>query len=334
LALLEPGVSENGVGVSENGVIAQADAATKVFNVRQGLFNHRPLVAVDHVSFALESGKTLGLVGESGCGKTTLARLVLGSEPPTSGTITVKGIDTSRQRSRLKGVVQAVFQDPSSSLNPRMRIKTIVTEALGPLSVPRGQQRERMADALVRVGLPVTSADRFPHELSGGQRQRVAIARALIVRPALVVLDEPVSALDVSVRAQVLNLLRELQDDLGLTYLMTGHDLDVVHFMSDGIMVMYLGRVVEVGPADSVFFDPKHPYTRGLLASMPPTHPDQRGVSGTLPSGELPSPLAPPPGCRFHPRCPVAMPVCSQVEPQLLRLEDGRDVACHLVNPL
>jgi oligopeptide/dipeptide ABC transporter ATP-binding protein len=317
---------------SENGVIARAVGATKVFTIRQGLFNRRPLVAVNNVSFELPSGKTLGLVGESGCGKTTLARLVLGSEPPTAGTITVAGVD-SQKRSQLKGVVQAVFQDPSSSLNPRMRIASIVTEALGPLKVPRAEQRDRLGDALQRVGLPVSSAERFPHELSGGQRQRVAIARALIVRPALVVLDEPVSALDVSIRAQVLNLLRELQDDLGLTYLMTGHDLDVVHFMSDTIMVMYLGQVVEVGPGDAVFLRPLHPYTKGLIASMPPSHPAQRAVAAPVPAGELPSPLAPPPGCRFHPRCPVALPVCREVLPRLLRADDGREVACHLVNP-
>jgi oligopeptide/dipeptide ABC transporter ATP-binding protein len=315
-----------------NGMIARAEAVTKVFTVRQGLFNRRPLVAVDNVSFALPSGKTLGVVGESGCGKTTLARLVLGSEQPTAGTITVGGIETSRQRSRLKGVVQAVFQDPSSSLNPRMRIHSIITEALGPLAVSRSERHERMVDALMRVGLPTWTAERFPHELSGGQRQRVAIARALIVRPSLVVLDEPVSALDVSVRAQVLNLLRELQEDLGLTYLMTGHDLDVVHFMSDVIMVMYLGRVVEVGAADALFFRPLHPYTQGLIASMPPDHPGER-TTHALPKGELPSPLAPPPGCRFHPRCPVAMPVCSQLEPALRRVDDDREVACHLVNP-
>jgi oligopeptide/dipeptide ABC transporter ATP-binding protein len=232
----------------------------------------------------------------------------------------------------LKGVVQAVSQDPSSSLNPRMRIGSIATEALGPLSVPRSEQRERMLEALARVGLPTSSAERFPHELSGGQRQRVAIARALIVRPSLVVLDEPVSALDVSVRAQVLNLLRELQDDLGLTYLITGHDLDVVHFMSDAIMVMYLGQVVEVGAADALFFRPLHPYTRILISSMPPEHPGKRTTS-LLPKGELPSPLAPPTGCRFHTRCPVAMPVCSRLEPALKRIDDGREVACHLVNP-
>jgi oligopeptide/dipeptide ABC transporter ATP-binding protein len=315
-----------------NGVVARADGVSKVFGVRAGVFSRIPLLAVDNVSFELETGKTLGIVGESGCGKTTLARLVLGIEQPSAGAITVSGVDTSRQRSKLKGAVQAVFQDPSSSLNPRQRIRSIITESLGPIGVSRSEQRTRMLDALERVGLPVALADRFPHELSGGQRQRVAIARALIVRPSLVVLDEPVSALDVSVRAQVLNLLRDLQDDLHLTYLMTGHDLDVVHFMSDYIMVMYLGRVVEFGPSDAVFFNPQHPYTKGLIASMPPAHPDDR-PTGPLPAGELPSPLAPPPGCRFHPRCPVAIAECSKIEPKLASAV-GRDVACHLVNPL
>jgi oligopeptide/dipeptide ABC transporter ATP-binding protein len=275
----------------------------------------------------------LGVVGESGCGKTTTAKLVLGLETPTGGAIRfdgrdLVGLDTAGRRHYRKSV-QAVFQDPFASLSPRMRISAIIAEPLVTNeTVTPVEIRRRVLELLDLVGLPERSADLFPHEFSGGQRQRIAIARALAVSPKLVVLDEPVSALDVSIRAQILNLLRDLQEHLGLSYLFIAHDLAAVAHMSHEIVVMYLGKIVESGDARTLARNPKHPYTEGLFSAALPSHPDDRRDEVVL-AGEVPSPLNPPSGCRFHPRCPRAMPRCGQQMPALTHVE-GRMVACHL----
>jgi oligopeptide/dipeptide ABC transporter ATP-binding protein len=272
-------------------------------------------------------------VGESGCGKTTTAKLVLGLEQPTGGNIRFEGRDLQRLdtagRRHYRKSVQAVFQDPYASLNPRMRVGAIIAEPLVTNErLPASEVRQRILDLLDLVGLPARSADLFPHEFSGGQRQRIAIARALALSPKLVVLDEPVSALDVSIRAQILNLLRDLQAELGLSYLFIAHDLAAVAHMSHTIVVMYLGKIVESGDARTLAHAPKHPYTEALFSAALPSHPDERREEIIL-SGEVPSPLNPPSGCRFHPRCPHAMARCAEEEPMLRGIE-GRLVACHL----
>ena len=316
--------------------LLEAVDLTKHFAVRGGLFSskgHGAVRAVDGISFAVEKGKTLGVVGESGCGKTTTAKLVLGLEEPTAGSLRFEGtdldkLDTSGRRHYRKSV-QAVFQDPYASLNPRMRVGEIIIEPLVTHErLDRAAQRKRIEQLLDLVGLPAKAADLFPHEFSGGQRQRIAIARALALSPSLVVLDEPVSALDVSIRAQILNLLRDLQSELGLAYLFIAHDLAAVAHMSHTIVVMYLGRVVEIGAAATVANASRHPYTRALFAAALPSHPDEKREDIVL-SGEVPSPLAPPAGCHFHPRCPSMIDRCRSEDPKL-RIIDGVNVACHL----
>jgi oligopeptide/dipeptide ABC transporter ATP-binding protein len=272
-------------------------------------------------------------VGESGCGKTTTAKLVLGLEEPTGGSIRfegrdLEGLDAAGRRHYRKSV-QAVFQDPYASLSPRMRISDIIAEPLVTNEdISAGDVRKRVLRLLDLVGLAERSADLFPHEFSGGQRQRIAIARALALSPRLIVLDEPVSALDVSIRAQILNLLRDLQEQMGLSYLFIAHDLAAVAHMSHTIVVMYLGKIVEMGDARTLARTPKHPYTEALFSAALPSHPDERREEIILP-GEVPSPLNPPSGCRFHPRCPQAMPRCGEQEPVLAPVAD-RLVACHL----
>ena len=315
--------------------LLEAHNLTKHFPVRGGLFRkvEGAVRAVDSVSFTIEPGRTLGVVGESGCGKSTTAKLVLKLEEPTAGEIRFDGqslqsLDAEGLRKYRKSV-QAVFQDPYASLSPRMRVGSIIAEPLVTNeSLPRGEAKKRVAHLLERVGLPERAADLFPHEFSGGQRQRIAIARALALSPRLVVLDEPVSALDVSIRAQILNLLVDLQRDLGLAYLFIAHDLAAVAHMSHAIAVMYLGKIVEYGPAKTVAADPKHPYTQALFAAALPAHPDETREEIIL-AGEVPSPINPPAGCRFHPRCPHVMPRCS-VEVPPLDMALGREVACHL----
>jgi oligopeptide/dipeptide ABC transporter ATP-binding protein len=314
--------------------LLEVSGLTKHFPVRRGLLGGTQLVrAVESISFVIEPGRTLGLVGESGCGKTTTSRLILGLERPTAGSIRFEGRDVQaldRDGERhYRRSVQAVFQDPYASLDPRMRVSAIVAE---PLVIntdldPAGRRR-RVAELLDLVGLPERSAGLFPHEFSGGQRQRIAIARALALSPRLVVLDEPVSALDVSIRAQILNLLRDLQKRLEVSYLFIAHDLAAVAHMSQTIAVMYLGRIVEWGEAEAVALEPRHPYTQALFAAALPIDLDAPR-DGLVLAGEVPSPLAPPAGCRFHPRCPSVMPHCATQEPAL-RSSSGRLVACHL----
>jgi oligopeptide/dipeptide ABC transporter ATP-binding protein len=315
--------------------VIEAEGLTKHFQARRGLLggSQGMVRAVDGISFAIKPGRTLGIVGESGCGKTTTAKLVLGLEELTGGQMRFEGrdlraLDTAGRRNYRKSV-QAVFQDPYASLNPRMRIGQIIAEPLVTNErLEAAQVKKRILDLLDLVGLPERSADLFPHEFSGGQRQRIAIARALALSPKLVVLDEPVSALDVSIRAQILNLLRDLQDQLGLAYLFIAHDLAAVAHMSHTIAVMYLGKIVESGDARSLALKPKHPYTEALFSAALPSHPDEQRDEIILP-GEVPSPLQPPSGCRFHPRCPHAMPHCGADEPPLIAADD-RLVACHL----
>jgi oligopeptide transport system ATP-binding protein len=318
-------------------LILEVRDLVKHFEVGGGLFGGPPGVvkAVDGVSFAIRRGETLGLVGESGCGKTTTGRCILQLERPTSGQVIFEGRDlTKLGQVELRAVrrrVQVIFQDPYSSLNPRMTVGQIITEPLGVHGiVPERRAREaRMKSLLDRAGLLPAMALRYPHELSGGQRQRVGIARALAMEPSLIVCDEPVSALDVSIQAQIINLLEELQAEFGLTYLFVAHDLSVVRHISDRVAVMYLGKIVEITDRKSLYDNPLHPYTKALLSAVPIPDPAvEAGRERTVLGGEVPSPLNPPPGCVFHPRCPIAIDDCRHVVPELREIRPEHRVAC------
>ena len=318
-------------------MILEALEVKKHFAVAGGL---RPggvrgwIKAVDGVTVGVAEGETLGIVGESGSGKTTLAKMFLLLERPTAGTLRFQGTEIGafarQDLARYRQSVQAVFQDPYSSLNPRMRIEHIVGEPLRRKSVGgRVAVRERVGEALELVGLKRGAAALYPHEFSGGQRQRIAIARALVTYPKLIVLDEPVSALDVSIRAQILNLLKGLQERLGLAYMMISHDLAAARYLSTHLAVMYSGKLVETGACDAVYTEPLHPYTQALLSAALPLHPSARRQRIVL-SGEIPNPMNPPTGCRFHPRCPKAMPHCKTEEPAWREVRPAHFTACHL----
>jgi oligopeptide/dipeptide ABC transporter ATP-binding protein len=307
------------------------------FPVKGGVVLDREVArvhAVDDVTFALEEGKTLGLVGESGCGKTTLARAVMRLIDASEGSIRFRGEDVTtasrRKLQPLRREMQMVFQDPFASLNPRKRVGQIIGMPLRLHGVARDEVQSRVRDLLERVGLHPEHTGRFPHEFSGGQRQRIGVARALALEPKLIVLDEPVSALDVSVQAQIINLLDDLQDELGLTYLFVAHDLSVVRHVSERIAVMYLGKLMEVSPAEELYTKPIHPYTDALLNAIPVPDPkESRERERVVVGGEPPNPIDPPSGCVFHPRCTRATDLCKEVEPPLTRYPGGHLAACH-----
>ncbi len=318
----------------KNRTVVTAKDLKRYYTVKTGNFIKRraTLKALDGASFSIQAGKTFAVVGESGCGKSTLARLITMIEPPTAGYFEINASNailcTPREKKRLRSKVQMVFQDPYGSLNPRKKIGTILEEPLKintPLSA--SERRDKVIAIMAKVGLSPEQYDRYPHMFSGGQRQRIAVARSLMLNPSIVVADEPVSALDVSVQAQVLNLLMDLQEEMNLAYLFISHDLSVVRLISDDLMVMYLGRPVEQGEKETIFEHPLHPYTMALLAATPQVNPDTRRRQIKL-VGELPSPLDPPPGCTFHRRCAHMTDQCKQVSPKLRELA-GRLVACH-----
>lgn len=318
-------------------VLLEVKDLCKYFPANKGLLGKKSYVkAVDRVSFTINKGETLGLVGESGCGKTTTGRTVLNLYEATAGQIIFEGKDITKYSPKemlpLRKRMQMIFQDPYASLNPRMTVGDIIGEPIDIHGIMKGKERtERIRYLLNKVGLNGDHINRYAHEFSGGQRQRIGIARALAVEPDFIVCDEPISALDVSIQAQVINMLEELQEEFGLTYLFIAHDLSMVKHISTHIGVMYLGRMVEKGPSNDVYTNPQHPYTKALLSAVPIPDPDvAKSNKRIVLEGDIPSPIDPPPGCRFKGRCRYAKPICGEVDPELKEVEPGHFVACHL----
>jgi oligopeptide transport system ATP-binding protein len=324
----------------KDGILVQVENLKKYFPITRGIIFQKTIGyvrAVDDVSFFIRRGETFGLVGESGCGKTTVGRTILQLYRPTAGKVYFDGIDLTTLKGeelrRMRRRMQIIFQDPYASLNPRMTVGDIIGEPLEIHGIAKGKEkRERVMELLQIVGLNPYFINRYPHEFSGGQRQRIGVARALAMYPDFIVCDEPISALDVSIQAQIINLLEELQEKFGLTYLFIAHDLAVVRHISDRVAVMYLGKIVELTDRDSLYSNPLHPYTQALLSAVPIPDPvvEERRRRIIL-KGEIPSPANPPSGCRFHTRCPVVMDICKEVEPEFKDVGGGHWVACHRV---
>ncbi|RKX53487.1 MAG: peptide ABC transporter substrate-binding protein [Thermotoga sp.] len=315
--------------------ILQVRHLVKYFPIKKGVFRKTVgwVRAVDDVSFDVYEGETLGLVGESGCGKTTTALTILRLEEPTRGQVIFDGKDITKLKRRdmrkMRKGMQIIFQDPYSSLDPRMKVKDIIAEGMLTHNMLNGRNvYKRVGELLERVGIPADYMNRFPHEFSGGQRQRVGIARALALEPKIIMCDEAVSALDVSIRSQIINLLKDLQNEFKFTYLFIAHDLSVIKYISDRVAVMYVGKIVELADKKVFFDDPLHPYTQALISAVPVPNPDYKKKRIVL-QGDVPSPANPPKGCRFHPRCFMAMDICSKVEPELVEVKPGHFVACH-----
>jgi oligopeptide transport system ATP-binding protein len=329
--------ASNGAGHGD--VLLEVDELQMHFPLTQGIIFQRQVgavKAVDGVSFQVHKGETLGLVGESGCGKSTTGRAILQLYRPTGGNVKFKGTELTAldggQMRRMRRYLQMIFQDPYASLNPRMTVGSIISEPMQIHNlVPRGQRNERVQELLETVGLNPYFANRYPHEFSGGQRQRIGVARALAANPEFIVADEPVSALDVSIQAQIINLMEDLQEEFDLTYLFIAHDLSVVRHISDRIIVMYLGKFMELADRDALYNDPLHPYTKALLSAVPIPDPVvEKRRERIILTGDVPSPINPPSGCVFHTRCPYVMPVCSEKVPQFVDQGGGHYVACHL----
>jgi oligopeptide transport system ATP-binding protein len=331
--------AQQSTGSNQGDVLLDVEGLYMHFPLTQGILFQRKVgavQAVDGISFQVTKGETLGLVGESGCGKSTAGRAILQLYKPTGGSVTFQGKDLVKldggDMRKMRRHLQMIFQDPYASLNPRMTVGSIISEPMQIHNlVPKKQRNERVQELLQTVGLNPYFANRYPHEFSGGQRQRIGVARALAANPAFIVADEPVSALDVSIQAQIINLLEELQEQFGLTYLFIAHDLSVVRHISDRVAVMYLGKFMELADRNSIYDDPLHPYTKALLSAVPVPDPIiEKKRERIILTGDVPSPINPPSGCHFHTRCPYVMDVCKKIEPRFVDQGGGHYVACHL----